>query len=75
MGSVVSSLLAGAAAGSMFGGSMADQYGRRTTIFYNCIPLIAGPLICASATTYVSLIIGRIICGVGIGVASALTPL
>ena len=72
---VVSSLLAGAAVGSLSGSGLADSLGRKTTLLLDAAPLLAGALLSATASTLTALILGRVLAGVGIGLASALVPL
>lgn len=74
-GLVISSSLAGAAVGSLGGSGLADALGRRKAFFLDCIPLLAGALICSMATGISSIILGRTIIGLGIGLSSALVPL
>ena len=72
---VVSSLLAGAAAGSLAGSALADSLGRKTALLLDAVPLLVGALISATASSLTSMVMGRIFCGLGIGLASALVPL
>jgi MFS family permease len=72
---VVSSLLAGAAVGSLSGSGLADSLGRKTTLLLDAAPLLAGALLSATASSLTALILGRVLAGVGIGLASALVPL
>jgi len=74
-GLVVSSSLAGAAVGSLGGAGLADALGRRKAFFLDCIPLFLGALICSMSTGLVSMVLGRTIIGLGIGLSSALVPL
>ena len=74
-GFVISSSLAGAAVGSLGGSGLADALGRRKAFFLDCIPLLVGALMCSMATGVASLITGRAIIGLGIGLSSALVPL
>lgn len=74
-GLVISSSLAGAAVGSLGGSGLADALGRRKAFFLDCVPLLLGALICSVATGASSIIIGRAIIGLGIGLSSALVPL
>jgi len=74
-GLVVSSSLAGAAVGSLGGAGIADSLGRRKAFLLDSIPLLAGALLCASATGLSSILIGRVLVGIGIGLSSALVPL
>ena len=72
---MVSSLLAGAAAGSLAGSALADSLGRKTALLLDAVPLLIGALISATASNLTSMVMGRVFCGVGIGLASALVPL
>lgn len=74
-GLVVSSSLAGAAVGSLGGAGLADSLGRRKAFLLDSIPLLAGALLCASATGLASMLAGRALVGIGIGLSSALVPL
>jgi MFS family permease len=69
------SVLVGAASGSVVGGNFADKYGRRGTLIGTCAPLLLGPLLIATATSFSMAVAGRLICGIGIGIASAVVPL
>jgi MFS family permease len=72
---VVSSLLAGAAVGSLGGSGLADSLGRKTTLLLDAAPLLAGAVLAATAGSLSALVLGRVLSGVGIGLASALVPL
>jgi sugar porter (SP) family MFS transporter len=74
-GLVVSSVLAGAAVGSLGGSGLADAWGRRKTLLADAAPLLVGALICAAATGPAGMIFGRFLVGIGIGISSALVPL
>ncbi|GBD47311.1 sugar transporter [Methylopila sp. Yamaguchi] len=74
-GFVVSIALLGAAVGAATAGSLADAYGRRKVILVVALLFVVGALVCAAAHEVVTLLIGRAILGVAIGVASMLTPL
>ncbi|KAK9818467.1 hypothetical protein WJX74_006914 [Apatococcus lobatus] len=74
-GLVVSSLLAGAAVGSLSGSTLADSLGRKNAFAANAVPLLAGALLSATASSLVPMVAGRAIAGFGIGLASALVPL
>ena len=47
---VVSSLLAGAAVGSLGGSGLADTFGRRTTLLLDALPMAAGAVLSATAS-------------------------
>ncbi|KAI3519301.1 hypothetical protein L1887_08330 [Cichorium endivia] len=74
-GWIVSSTLAGATVGSFTGGSLADQFGRTKTFLLDAIPLAVGAFLCATATNVQTMIIGRLLAGIGIGISSAIVPL
>ncbi|KAJ3694431.1 hypothetical protein LUZ60_009911 [Juncus effusus] len=74
-GWVVSSTLAGATVGSFTGGSLADKLGRTKTFILDAIPLALGTFLSGTAQDVRSMIIGRLLAGIGIGISSALVPL
>lgn len=74
-GWVVSTLLAGATVGSFTGGALADKFGRTKTFQLDAIPLAVGAFLCATAQSVQTMIIGRLLAGIGIGISSAIVPL
>ncbi|MFL5253055.1 MAG: sugar porter family MFS transporter [Rhodopila sp.] len=74
-GVVTSVALGGAALGAMVAGPLADRFGRKTVILVVAVIFFAGAIVSALATILSVLVIGRFLVGVGIGVASMLTPL
>ncbi|KAG1330649.1 plastidic glucose transporter 4 [Cocos nucifera] len=74
-GWVVSSLLAGATFGSFVGGALADKFGRTRTFQLDAIPLVVGAFLSATSQSVRTMIIGRILAGIGIGISSAIVPL
>ncbi|TQD89690.1 hypothetical protein C1H46_024825 [Malus baccata] len=75
LGWVVSTLLAGATVGSLTGGSLADKFGRTKAFQLNAIPLAIGAFLCATAQSVQTMIVGRLLAGIGIGITSAIVPL
>jgi sugar porter (SP) family MFS transporter len=71
---IVSGVLVGAATGSLLGGRLADVYGRRRLLLATALIFAVGALVCAAATSAATLIVGRIIVGLGIGLASGTVP-
>ena len=71
---IVSGVLVGAAAGALVGGRLADLFGRRNLLIVTAIIFIAGAIVCAAAMSAATLIVGRIIVGFGIGLASGTVP-
>ncbi|XP_030507559.1 plastidic glucose transporter 4 isoform X1 [Cannabis sativa] len=74
-GWIVSTLLAGATVGSFTGGALADKFGRTRTFQLDAIPLTIGAFLCATAQSVQTMIIGRLLAGIGIGISSAIVPL
>ncbi|XP_052304293.1 plastidic glucose transporter 4 [Populus trichocarpa] len=74
-GWIVSTLLAGATVGSFTGGALADKFGRTRTFQLDAIPLTIGAVLCSTAQSVQTMIIGRLLAGIGIGISSAIVPL
>ncbi|KAK4765990.1 hypothetical protein SAY87_007632 [Trapa incisa] len=74
-GWIVSTLLAGATIGSFTGGALADKFGRTRTFQLDAVPLAVGTFLCATAQSVQTMIIGRLLAGIGIGISSAIVPL
>jgi len=67
--------LAGSIGGVMFAGSLSDKFGRKTVLFLSAFLFSISGLGCMIAANEVQLVIARILGGVGIGVASVISPL
>lgn len=72
---VVSVVLVGAAIAALSGGRLADSFGRRAMLLVTAAIFIAGALICAAAPSLNVLVIGRLIVGLGIGLATSTVPI
>ncbi|MFX1478894.1 MAG: sugar porter family MFS transporter, partial [Promethearchaeota archaeon] len=72
---VVSAVLIGAIIGALIGGKLADRYGRRKMIIIAAIIFAGGAIGTALTQSIIFLIIGRIIVGIAIGMASFIAPL
>ncbi len=72
---VISTCLAGAALGSLTGAGLAQRFGRKGTLLLDVIPLFLGAFLCATANSLAWIIAGRVVIGIGIGLASGLVPL
>ncbi|KAK6403872.1 hypothetical protein LTR95_018913 [Oleoguttula sp. CCFEE 5521] len=72
---IVSILSAGTFFGALISGSLADRYGRRTTIIAGCVIFMVGVVVQCSTTHVVSLSIGRLVAGFGVGFVSAINIL
>jgi SP family galactose:H+ symporter-like MFS transporter len=72
---VVSSVLVGAVVGVAFGGTLADNIGRRKVIILAAVIFILGSIIAALAQAIAWLVAGRVVVGIAIGLASFTSPL
>jgi sugar porter (SP) family MFS transporter len=72
---VVSVVLIGAMAGALISGKLADKFGRKKIIIVTSIIFILGSAISGLAPDIILIIIGRVIIGLAIGVASFTVPL
>ena len=71
---IVSIVLVGAIVGALSGGRLSDRFGRRATLLATSIVFIAGAIVCAAAPSIPALVIGRVIVGLGIGLACTTVP-
>ena len=71
---VVSSTVFAAFASSLCGGNLNHMFGRRISILFCSLVFAFGSLLLMFAWNYSTLLLGRVIVGIGIGVASLTTP-
>ena len=74
-GFVVGVVTLGALAGALLGGAVADGVGRRPTNIAGGATFIVGSLVSAAAPDVATLIVGRFVIGVAIGLSSVAAPL
>src|SRR5437879_3890277 len=74
-GLVVGIVTLGALAGALLGGAAADAVGRRPTNIAGGATFIIGSLVSAAAPDVATLIVGRFVIGVAIGLSSVAAPL
>ena len=67
---VVSIALAGAAVGSLFSGTASDKVGRKKLIMFADLLFTLGAFTMAFAPSIAVLMIGRVLVGLGVGVAA-----
>ena len=72
---VVSSVLVGAIIGAVIGGALTDKYGRRKMIILAGIIFTISAIGTAFSPSVSWLITGRVISGIGIGIASFISPM
>ncbi len=75
VGVITSSLLIGAAIGSITGGWMADRWGRRMTLLVAGLMFFVGAIAQALAPGVTVMIITRLVLGVAVGTASLVVPM
>ncbi|EDV20428.1 uncharacterized protein TRIADDRAFT_38377 [Trichoplax adhaerens] len=61
--------------GAPVAGFLIDFIGRQSTLIVISLPFVAGWLLIIYAEAVVSLLIGRLICGLGVGMASLVVPI
>ncbi len=74
-GTVISSLLLGAAAGALWSGRPADRWGRRRTLIVVAGAFTCGLLLATLATGLWTMVAARVVLGLAVGSASSLVPL
>ncbi len=72
---IVSTLLIGALLGALAGGFLADAFGRKKTLFLTLLLFFIGVLTLTEASSFNSLLWGRFISGLAIGIVSMAAPL
>lgn len=71
----MSTAIAGAIIGAAVGGWMNDRFGRKISILVADTLFLLGSIVMAFAPTPAVLILGRVIVGIGVGMASMASPL
>ncbi|KAK9130143.1 hypothetical protein Sjap_010630 [Stephania japonica] len=72
---IVSMAIAGAILGAALGGWINDSFGRKKSILISDLNFILGAIVMAVAPTPAVIIIGRVLVGLGVGIASMTAPL
>lgn len=63
-----------AAFGALVAGKTADRLGRKPTIAVACAVFIVGAGMMSASHTFVPLLIGRVVTGIGVGCAMVIAP-
>lgn len=71
----VSSALIGCIIGVAFAGEFSDRFGRKKTLILSGLLFCISAIGCANSNTFIQVIIFRLLGGIGIGIASMLSPL
>lgn len=72
---VLSTTILGATIGSLICYVLVEKHGRRRTFQLDAILLVIGALLSATAKSIITIIIGQLFTGIGIGISSSVVPL
>jgi len=75
VGFIVGAVLTGGLVGTLITGPLADKFGRRTMILFACIIFIIGITAILLATSFTTLLLARLLLGIGVGVVAVAVPL
>ncbi|WP_415640002.1 sugar porter family MFS transporter [Paenibacillus sediminis] len=75
LGWMVSSLIVGATIGAASSGVLSDKFGRKKMLIVSAILFVIGSVGSAIPTSVTGLVVARMIGGLGVGMASTLSPL
>jgi len=71
---VVSGTTGGAIVGCLLGGALMTAHGRRFTVALGTVPFFLGPALVMTSRAFLQLLTGRLVMGIGIGLASVAAP-
>ncbi|GAB1316176.1 high affinity glucose transporter [Madurella fahalii] len=74
-GGITASMPAGSLVGSLVSSFIADRYSRKVALQFSCVLWIIGSILMAAAQNIPMLCIGRVICGLCVGIASSVVPI
>ncbi len=75
LGFAVGCVIFGAMGGNIFAGPLSDKFGRKKVLLVTAILFTLSAIWSATATTYITFVIARIIGGIGIGGAILIAPI
>ncbi|KAL2162341.1 hypothetical protein VTH06DRAFT_7254 [Thermothelomyces fergusii] len=73
-GGITAAMPAGSLIGSLGSSFLADKFSRKVALQISCVLWIIGSILMAAAQNVAMLCVGRVICGLCIGIASAIVP-
>ncbi|KAK3942623.1 general substrate transporter [Diplogelasinospora grovesii] len=73
-GGITASMPAGSLVGSLLSSFLADKYSRKTALQISCVLWIIGSILMTAAQNIGMLCVGRVICGLCVGIASSIVP-
>lgn len=74
-GLITSTVTLGALVGALFGGGMCDRLSRKRSLFVAAVLFVVGALVQALTPGVPILIVGRVVMGLGVGIASVAAPM
>jgi len=74
VGAIVSGAKGGAILGCLVGGAVMASQGRRAVVALSSVPFMAGPLLLGLASSFPQALLGRLLMGLGVGMASVAAP-
>ncbi|KAK4235759.1 MFS sugar transporter-like protein [Achaetomium macrosporum] len=73
-GGITAAMPAGSLVGSLTSSFLADKYGRKVALQISCVLWIIGSILMCAAQNIAMLCVGRVICGLCVGIASSIVP-
>ncbi|KAL2262776.1 hypothetical protein VTK26DRAFT_70 [Humicola hyalothermophila] len=73
-GGITAAMPAGSLVGSLTSSFLADKYSRKVALQISCVLWIIGSILMAAAQNIAMLCVGRVICGLCVGIASSIVP-
>jgi sugar porter (SP) family MFS transporter len=73
-GGITASMPAGSLVGSLMSSFIADKYSRKVALQFSCVLWIIGSILMTAAQNVAMLCVGRVICGLCVGIASSIVP-
>ncbi|KAK4225121.1 MFS sugar transporter-like protein [Podospora fimiseda] len=73
-GGITAAMPAGSLVGSLVSSFIADKYSRKVALQVSCVLWIIGSILMAASQNIAMLCVGRVICGLCVGIASSIVP-
>ncbi|AEO64471.1 uncharacterized protein THITE_2110636 [Thermothielavioides terrestris NRRL 8126] len=73
-GGITAAMPAGSLVGSLMSSFIADKYSRKVALQISCVLWIIGSILMTAAQNVAMLCVGRVICGLCVGIASSIVP-
>ncbi|KAL2144007.1 hypothetical protein VTI28DRAFT_9689 [Corynascus sepedonium] len=73
-GGITAAMPAGSLVGSLGSSFIADKFSRKVALQFSCVLWIIGSILMAASQNVAMLCVGRVICGLCVGIASSIVP-